>query len=80
MRNDCYATFMAKPMANQPGSALHIHQSVVSRETGQNIFSENGDGPASAAFRHHLGGLQRYLFGRHVHPCTLRQFLSPPGP
>ena len=29
LRHDMYATFMAKPMSNQPGSSMHIHQSVV---------------------------------------------------
>lgn len=61
LRNDCYATFMAKPMANQPGSALHIHQSVVSLKDGANIFSDPKTGEATEAFRHHLGGLQNYL-------------------
>ncbi|HUV23120.1 MAG TPA: glutamine synthetase family protein, partial [Gammaproteobacteria bacterium] len=28
LRHDLYATFMAKPMEGQPGSAMHIHQSV----------------------------------------------------
>ena len=27
MRHNIYATFMAKPLANQPGSSMHIHQS-----------------------------------------------------
>ncbi len=34
MRHDVYATFMAKPMEEQPGSAMHIHQSVVDDQTG----------------------------------------------
>ncbi len=25
--HNCYATFMAKPLANEPGSAMHVHQS-----------------------------------------------------
>ena len=29
LRHKMYATFMAKPMAKEPGSAMHIHQSVV---------------------------------------------------
>ncbi len=29
LRHKMYATFMAKPMANEPGSAMHIHQSIV---------------------------------------------------
>jgi glutamine synthetase len=39
LRHDLYATFMAKPMEAQPGSAMHIHQSVEDLESGENIFS-----------------------------------------
>jgi glutamine synthetase len=60
IRNNMYATFMAKPMQGQPGSAMHIHQSVVEKGTGLNIFS-NEDGSPSKRFFHFIGGLQRYL-------------------
>jgi glutamine synthetase len=60
LRCGCYATFMAKPMEGQPGSAMHIHQSVVVAETGRNLFS-NQDGSASDAFRHFIGGQQTYF-------------------
>ncbi|MDC7701992.1 glutamine synthetase family protein [Vogesella indigofera] len=59
IRNNMYATFMAKPMQGQPGSAMHIHQSVVDAD-GNNIFS-NADGSPSDAFLHFIGGLQTYL-------------------
>lgn len=55
-----YATFMAKPMQHEPGSSLHVHQSVHDVETGRNIFAE-ADGRDSDAFRHFIGGLRRYL-------------------
>ena len=55
-----YATFMAKPIANEPGSAMHIHQSVVSLETGKNIFSDP-DGSPSPEFFSFLAGQQKYL-------------------
>jgi glutamine synthetase len=55
-----FATFMAKPIAGEPGSAMHIHQSLVDRATGQNIFS-NPDGSASKEFYWFIGGLQRYI-------------------
>jgi glutamine synthetase len=55
-----YATFMAKPMAREPGSAMHIHQSIVDRRTGQNIFSD-ADGRPSPLFFSHIAGLQKYL-------------------
>jgi glutamine synthetase len=60
LRHNMYATFMAKPMANEPGSAMHVHQSIVDAKTGQNIFSK-ADGTESEAFRHYIGGLQKYL-------------------
>ncbi len=55
-----YATFMAKPMRREPGSAMHIHQSVVERESGRNVFSDE-DGEPSRLFLSHIAGLQKYL-------------------
>jgi glutamine synthetase len=60
LRHKMYATFMAKPHAKEPGSAMHIHQSVVDRKSGKNIFS-NADGGPSQLFFSHIAGLQRYL-------------------
>lgn len=62
LRHDIYATFMAKPMQREPGSALHIHQSIVDAKTGRNIFSKE-DGSEHERFRHFIGGLQRYTPG-----------------
>ncbi|WP_180683788.1 glutamine synthetase family protein [Tepidicella baoligensis] len=60
LRHDMYATFMAKPIAGEPGSAMHMHQSVVSKADGRNIFS-NPDGSPSEAFFHYIGGLQKHV-------------------
>jgi glutamine synthetase len=60
LRHKMYATFMAKPMANEPGSAMHIHQSVVDTSTGRNVFSTPEGGP-SPLFFSHIAGLQKYL-------------------
>ena len=60
MQCGCYATFMAKPMENQPGSAMHIHMSVESITTGGNIFSKKTGGP-TAQFHHFIGGQQKYF-------------------
>ncbi len=60
LRHKMYTTFMAKPHGKEPGSAMHIHQSVVDRKTKQNIFS-NPDGSPSALFFSHIAGLQKYL-------------------
>jgi glutamine synthetase len=60
LAHDIYATFMAKPMTHEPGSALHLHQSIVATETGQNIFTDGEQRP-TAEFFQFLAGQQRYL-------------------
>lgn len=60
LKHGIYATFMAKPMQGQPGSAMHIHQSVVDIKTGKNVFS-NPDGSPSKEFFHFIGGMQHYV-------------------
>ena len=59
LRHDCYATFMAKPIEGEPGSAMHIHHSILD-ESGQNIFSDAGGGETDAFF-HFIAGLQNHL-------------------
>ena len=60
IRNGVYATFMAKPMQNEPGSAMHIHQSLLDVKTGLNPFSTS-EGEDTELFRHYIGGLRKYL-------------------
>lgn len=60
LNHEMFATFMAKPMRDQPGSAMHVHQSVVDLRTGSNIFS-NKQGAVSEQFLHFIGGCQKYL-------------------
>ncbi|KAA0971810.1 glutamine synthetase [Aureimonas fodinaquatilis] len=60
LKHDIYATFMAKPIQGQPGSAMHIHQSVIDKKTGRNVFSK-ADGTPSQLFYHFIGGMQRYV-------------------
>jgi glutamine synthetase len=63
LRHDMFATFMAKPIAGEPGSAMHVHQSLLQLDgerAGQNLFSLP-DGSASPEFRWYIGGLQRYI-------------------
>ena len=59
-RHNMYATFMAKPHQNQPGSAMHLHQSVIDIKTGKNIFATNRGKP-TRLFLNYLGGLQQYM-------------------
>lgn len=60
LEHGVYATFMAKPMSDQPGSAMHIHQSVLDAESGRNVFSTQ-NGKDSALFRSYIAGLARLL-------------------
>jgi glutamine synthetase len=60
LRHDCFATFMAKPIENEPGSAMHIHHSIIDIETGGNAFS-GPQGGETDLFFHFIGGLQKYL-------------------
>ncbi len=62
MRNGCFATFMAKPIEGEPGSAMHIHQSIVDLKSGKNLFSERKGGE-TAAFGHFIAGMQKHLPG-----------------
>ncbi|PLX36078.1 MAG: glutamine synthetase [Hyphomicrobiales bacterium] len=72
LRHDMYATFMAKPIETEPGSAMHIHQSVVDTKTGKNIFSD-AEGNPSKEFFAFLGGQQKYL--PHV-MCILAPYVN----
>lgn len=60
LRHDCFATFMAKPIEGEPGSAMHIHHSVVDTKTGKNIFSDR-KGEETPAFLHFIAGMQAHL-------------------
>ncbi|MCG6883495.1 MAG: glutamine synthetase family protein [Silicimonas sp.] len=60
LRHNCFATFMAKPIEGEPGSAMHIHHSVLSTETGKNVFTGVGD-EETPEFMHFIGGLQHYM-------------------
>jgi glutamine synthetase len=60
LRHDCYATFMAKPIADEPGSAMHIHHSVLDLKTGKNIFAGPNE-EETPAFMHFIAGLQNHM-------------------
>lgn len=60
LRHSVYATFMAKPMQDEPGSSMHIHQSLLNSETGKNLFAQK-NGKETKLFHQHIAGLQKYL-------------------
>ncbi|MEE4306721.1 glutamine synthetase family protein [Pseudomonas alliivorans] len=57
LKHDVIVVCMAKPLANTPGSSMHLHQSVVDAVSGRNVFSAE-DGQSTPTFRHFIGGLQ----------------------
>lgn len=57
--NGMHATFMAKPIAAQAGSSMHLHMSIVD-ESGEPLFAGK-DGEDSEMFAHFIGGLQKYI-------------------
>ncbi|MDJ0684569.1 MAG: glutamine synthetase family protein [Alphaproteobacteria bacterium] len=59
LKHDMYATFMARPHQFQPGSSMHIHQSVLEAATGRNIFATH-KGKTSRKLLNFIGGLQKY--------------------
>ncbi|WP_206952144.1 glutamine synthetase family protein [Trinickia acidisoli] len=59
LRHRMYATFMAKPMEGEPGSAMHVHQSLVDLETGRNLFAGR-EGEPTECFYQYIAGLQKY--------------------
>ena len=76
--HEMHATFLARPISEEAGSALHIHQSIVD-DKGNNIFS-NDDGGPSDLFLSYIGGLQKYmpeaLLVFAPYPNSYRRFLS----
>ena len=59
LKHDCFATFMAKPIEGEPGSAMHIHHSILDVQ-GNNIFT-GSQGDETDAFFHFIGGLQEHM-------------------
>ncbi|MFA9419095.1 MAG: glutamine synthetase family protein [Gammaproteobacteria bacterium] len=55
-----HATFMAKPITNQPGNSMHIHQSMVSLDKGKNLFSTTRGTPNKLLLSH-IAGLQQFM-------------------
>ena len=48
-KHGMYATFMAKPHQQQPGSSMHLHQSLIDKTTGKNIFADKNGKPISCS-------------------------------
>ncbi len=61
-RHGYHATFMCRPkLPNVFASGWHLHQSMVSRASGENAFmARDGQEPLSALGRHYLAGLLQH--------------------
>ncbi len=79
LRHKMYATFMAKPHAKEPGSAMHIHQSVVDVKTRQEHLQQSRWHSLAAVLRAHRRPAEIHA-GGHGAVLRQRQLLSPPDP
>ena len=59
IKHKLYATFMAKPIENQPGSSLHLHQSLYNLKNNKNVFY-NQKNTISNLMKNYIGGLQEF--------------------
>ncbi len=59
IKHKLYATFMAKPMENQPGSSLHLHQSLIRKKNKKNVFFSKKS-TVSNLMKNYIAGLQTY--------------------
>ncbi len=59
IKHKLYATFMAKPIENQPGSSLHLHQSLINLKNKKNVFF-NKKNTISTIMKNYIGGLQEF--------------------
>ena len=59
LKHKLYATFMAKPMENQPGRSLHLHQSLLNKKNKKNVFFSNKN-TISNLMKNYIGGLQKF--------------------
>ncbi len=58
-QNGVYATFMPKPIGDQNGSGMHLHQSLF--KDGKNVFYDGNDPlRLSAVAKHYIAGLLRH--------------------
>lgn len=74
LKHGVYASFMPKPLSDEPGSGMHIHQSLFD-EYGTNVFFDANDPDGynlSPTAKHYLAGLLKYApeFCMITNPCV----------
>jgi glutamine synthetase len=65
IKNQCFkmgksATFMPKPLFNEPGSGLHVHQYLAGAD-GSIFFDKNGPARFSKTGLHYIGGILEHV-------------------
>ncbi len=65
VKNHCFrkgksATFMPKPLFNEPGSGLHVHQ-YLADDNGSVFYDENGPGRLSDIGKWYVGGILKHV-------------------
>ena len=65
IKNLCYknkksATFMPKPLFNEPGSGLHVHQYLANAK-GSLFYDKNGDAQFSKLGLYYIGGMLKHV-------------------
>lgn len=62
MKHGVFASFMPKPLHDQPGNGMHVHQSLFD-ESGENVFFDAADPDGynlSKLAKHYIAGLIKY--------------------
>lgn len=65
IKNECFragksATFMPKPLFNEPGSGLHVHQYLADAK-GSLFYDKNGPAQFSKLGLHYIGGILKHV-------------------
>jgi glutamine synthetase len=65
IKNECYrngksATFMPKPLFNEPGSGLHVHQ-YLADDHGSIFYDQDGPARLSKTALYYIGGLLKHV-------------------
>jgi glutamine synthetase len=70
-QNDLHATFMPKPIVGIPGSGMHVHQSMMDKETGKNVFADPDDEFGLSPIA------RQYIAGQLSHARSLCAVIAP---
>jgi glutamine synthetase len=70
-RHGLHATFMPKPVAGINGSGMHVHQSLVYKDTGQNAFADGEDAYGLSALA------RQFAAGQLAHAPGMCAVLAP---